>query len=86
MSTMNEAAGMTEASGLTEEQQRIDRAADAVRGMTKDMTKDMMKDMANGRPTQWRRIADMLRQSAMDAPLQSLAIAFLLGILIARRR
>jgi len=78
MGTTDEAAAMTEASGLTEEQQRINRAADAVRGMT--------KGMAGGQPTQWRRVADLLRQSATDAPLQSLAIAFLLGVLIARRR
>jgi ElaB/YqjD/DUF883 family membrane-anchored ribosome-binding protein len=33
-----------------------------------------------------RRVSDALRKATREAPLHSLAIAFLLGVLIARRR
>jgi len=33
-----------------------------------------------------RRIAESLRQATLEAPLHSLALAFLLGVLLARRR
>jgi len=33
-----------------------------------------------------RRLTDALREATLQAPLHSLAVAFLLGILIARRR
>jgi hypothetical protein len=76
MNTMEDSAAMTEASGLAGEP--VDQAADAVRRMT--------KDAADRRPGQQRRISELIRQATIEAPLQSLAIAFLLGVLIARRR
>jgi len=78
MNPMDEAAAMTEASGLADSQERIDRAAQAIRGMT--------RDMANEAPRETRPLSEVLRQRTMEAPLQSLAIAFLLGAIVARRR
>ena len=69
---------MTEASGLTGDEGRVDRAAEAIRGMTKEMADEL--------PARRARLSEMLREMTMEAPLQSLAIAFLLGGLIARRR
>ena len=74
--TMKEASAITEASGLTGDEARIDHAAEAIR----DMTNDMMEEMPAN-----RRLADTLRKMTVEAPLTSLAIAFLLGILVARR-
>ena len=77
MNPMDEAAAMTEASGLADSQERIDRAAQAIRGMT--------REMANETPRETRPLSEVLRQRTMEAPLQSLAIAFLLGAIVARR-
>ena len=74
---MKEASAMTEASGLIGDETRIDHAAEAVR----DMTKDMVAELPSRRPT----FADALRKATVEAPLQSLAIAFLC-VLLARRR
>jgi hypothetical protein len=71
------AMSMTEASGLTGDPARIDHAADAIRGMTKDMVAELP-----ARP--W--VIDTIRKLTIQAPLQSLAIAFLLGVMVARRR
>jgi hypothetical protein len=75
--TMTETAAMTEASGPTGDEARIDQAAEAIRGMTKDMVEKL--------PVRYR-ITDTLRELTIQAPLQSLAIAFLLGVIVARRR
>lgn len=40
----------------------------------------------NAEPLPRRRIAEALRQVTLEAPLHALTIAFLLGVLIARRR
>jgi hypothetical protein len=66
---------MMEASGLTSDEARIDHAAEAIR----DMTNDMMEEL----PAK-RRLADTLRKMTVEAPLTSLASAFLLGVLVAR--
>jgi len=69
---------MTEA-GLSEpEQARVQQAADeAFRVQTG----------REGYPSTPRgRVIEALRQFTVEAPLQSLAMAFLLGVLIARRR
>jgi len=78
MNTIEDSGAMTEASGLAGDRERIDHAADAIRGMT--------KDVADRLPGQQRRLSELIRQATIEAPLQSLAIAFLLGVLIARRR
>jgi hypothetical protein len=73
----NETAAMTEASSVTGDEMRIDQAADAIRGMTKDVADELPV-----RP--W--VVDTIRKLTVQAPLQSLAIAFLLGAIVARRR
>jgi hypothetical protein len=40
----------------------------------------------NAEPLPRRRFAETLRQVTLEAPLHALTIAFLLGVLIARRR
>ena len=59
------------------DEQRIDNAVDAIRGMSQDLADEVMP-----RPT-W---PDQVRAATRGAPLQSLAIAFLLGVLMSRRR
>lgn len=78
MTTIEDSSAMTEASGLTGDEGRIEHAAEAIRGMTKEM----MRELPARRP----RLSDRLRKMTLEAPLQSLAIAFLLGVLMARRR
>ena len=70
-----------EASASTEES-RIIAAADEIRGMTNDVR----EDSARGPESLARKLAERLRQLTVEAPLQSLVIAFLIGMLIARRR
>jgi hypothetical protein len=81
--TMTDAAAMTEASGLPEDTARIEHASEAIRDMTEDM-----KDNPIPLAPEWasERFPDRLRRLTREAPLHSLAIAFLLGMLVARRR
>ena len=78
MNITEDASAMTEASGLTGDEGRIDHAAEAIRGMTKEMRQRA--------PERRARVSETLRQLTVEAPVHSLAIAFLLGVLIARRR
>ncbi len=78
MTTTEESSAMTEASGLNGDEGRIDHAAEAIRGMTKEMVDEL--------PPRRPRFSERLREITMEAPLHSLAIAFLLGILMGRRR
>jgi hypothetical protein len=70
---MREASAMTEASGLTDEQE----------GRVKT-TPDTPVEMDSRHPLS--RIADRLRRITLAAPLPSLFVAFLAGVLVARRR
>ena len=66
---------MTEASGLTDEQGSIEQTSDARRHPLQRSSQDAAL-----------RWAERLRQVTVKAPLQSLFVAFLLGIWVARRR
>ena len=57
-------------------EKRIDEAVDAIRGMSQDLA-----DEVAPRPT-W---LDQVNAFTREAPIQSLAIAFLIGVLLARR-
>ena len=57
-------------------EQRIDHATDAIRGMSQDLAKEVAP-----RPG----LLEKLSAATRDAPIQSLAIAFLIGIILARR-
>jgi len=70
------------ASDLSTEESRIIAAADEIRGMTNDVR----EDSARGHEPLTRKLAERMRQLTAEAPLQSLVIAFLIGMLIARRR
>ncbi|MCK1715056.1 hypothetical protein [Bradyrhizobium sp. 143] len=82
---MKEASAMTEASGLVDDQDGTGLAAGAMPGASAQ---------AGGRPRPFQspsseaaiRWADQLRKVTAKAPLQSLFIAFLLGVWVARRR
>jgi len=78
MTITEDAAAMTETSGLTGDKGRINHAAEAIRGMIKEMVEEL--------PARRAPLSEMLREMTVEAPLQSLAIAFLLGVLLARRR
>ncbi|MGL3104880.1 hypothetical protein [Bradyrhizobium sp. BR 1432] len=72
---MKEAAAMTEASGLVDEQGDIQRTSDARQRPLQSHSQDAA--------IRW---ADRLRNVTVKAPLQSLFVAFLLGIWVARPR
>ena len=56
---------------------RIYRASEAIRAMGDDMAADILPRNST---------LDALRQLAREAPLRSLAAAFVLGVMFARRR
>jgi hypothetical protein len=60
----------------TDPEQRIDNVVDAIRGMSQDLA-----DEVAPRPG-W---LDRLSAATREAPIQSLAIAFLIGVLLTRR-
>ncbi|WP_141688417.1 hypothetical protein [Bradyrhizobium paxllaeri] len=65
----------TPASGKRAEQ-RIDSAVDAIRSMSSDLADELAPQ-----PT-W---IDQISMATREAPIQSLAIAFLIGVILARR-
>lgn len=71
---MKEAGAMTEASGLIDEQDGIEQTYDARRRLLQSPSQDVAM-----------RWADRLREVTIRAPLQSLFVAFLLGVWVARR-
>jgi hypothetical protein len=60
---------------------RIQRATEAIREMADDL-----KPAAEGLQPVVRRVTDEICNLTRHAPLQSLAIAFLLGVMVAHRR
>ena len=72
---MKEASAMTEASGLMNEQDGIEHTFDPRRRPLQSASQDAA--------IRW---AERLRRVPVKAPLQSLFVAFLLGIWVARRR
>ena len=57
-------------------EQRIEKAVDAIRGMSQDLA-----DEVEPRPG----LLDRLSAATREAPIPSLAIAFLIGVIVARR-
>ena len=72
---MKEASAMTEASGLTNDRDSIERTSEARRRPLQSPSQDAA--------IRW---AERLREVTVKAPLQSLFVAFLLGVWVARRR
>jgi hypothetical protein len=74
---MREASAMTEASGLTDAQGGIEQASAA------------SPEAGRGRSTRLRQMTlawSIICKMTIKAPLQSLVVAFLLGVWVARRR
>jgi hypothetical protein len=74
---MNETTTMREAFGLRTDEARIDQAAEAIRSMTTEMVVEL--------PVRYS-VVRAVRNQTIRAPLQSLAVAFLLGVIVASRR
>lgn len=73
---MREAAAMTEASGLMDDQSGRENSSVRNSGSA--------REMESRHPV--ARFSEQLRNMTLTAPLPSLLIAFLLGVLVARRR
>ena len=67
---------MTMPSQRPKAEQRIDHATDAIRGMSQDLAEEVAPH-----PTWLDQVSAVMRA----APIQSLAIAFLIGVILARR-
>ena len=67
---------MTNDDAIATAEQRIDHATDAIRGMSRDLAEEVAPH-----PT-W---LDQVNAATRAAPIQSLAIAFLIGVILARR-
>ena len=61
-------------------EQRIEQAAEAVRTMTQELAQELAPEL-RPRPGWMDRVSEITRK----APLQSLAVAFLIGVFLARR-
>ncbi len=72
---LREASAMTEESGLSDDA-AAESLSPGIAGRRKDLS-------AKAAPA---RLAEQLRQTAISAPLRSLAAAFIVGVLVARRR
>jgi hypothetical protein len=82
---MREASAMTEASGLPGDQDGVERASEAMPGAADGMRGSV--EARNVRaPAPAVSFSAELRRLTREAPLPSLLMAFLLGVLVARRR
>lgn len=72
---VKEAAAMTEASGLVDEHDGIEQTSGAHPRPLRSPSQEAAM-----------RWADRLRRVTLKAPLQSLFVAFMLGVWVARRR
>ncbi|MBP1096017.1 hypothetical protein ACVIWV_009451 [Bradyrhizobium diazoefficiens] len=80
---MKEASAMTEPSGLTDAQGGIERASEAGPSGRAEPRVFQRHSPQSDMAVRW---ADQLREVTVKAPLQSLFVAFLLGLWVARRR
>ncbi|MGY4429702.1 hypothetical protein ACVWWO_002179 [Bradyrhizobium sp. F1.13.1] len=80
---MKEASAMTEASGLTNEQDGVDHASAARLRAEAEASRRPLRRASQDAAMRW---VDQLREVTLKAPLQSLCVAFLLGVWVARRR
>jgi hypothetical protein len=72
---VKEASAMTEVSGLVDEQNEFEQTSGARRRPLQSPSEEVAT-----------LLADRLRRVTLKAPLQSLFVAFMLGIWVARRR
>lgn len=82
---MKEAAAMTEASGLTDDQAGLGRTS-RLRPGSGERGESLAPQARTPASHSAKRWADQLREVTVKAPLRSLLVAFLAGAWIARRR
>jgi hypothetical protein len=82
---IKEAEAMTEASGLTDQQDRGNQTTSQRLG-SEEKAGTVRSQLNSPSPEAATRWADQLREMAVRAPLRSLLVAFLAGAWIARRR
>ncbi|MEY9184331.1 hypothetical protein ABIG06_005921 [Bradyrhizobium sp. USDA 326] len=82
---IKDAAAMTEASGLTDDQGGIQQTS-SPRSGPREQTRAFGPQLRSPSSDTAKRWADQLRQVTVKAPLRSLLVAFLAGAWIARRR
>lgn len=80
---IRESSAMTEASGLADEQIIAGNASHELPNAAKVKPSSPRLDQPSQSPA---RLSDQLRKMVREAPLQSVIAAFLLGVLVARRR
>ncbi|OSI20472.1 hypothetical protein [Bradyrhizobium canariense] len=80
---MKEASAMMEASGLANEQDGVDRASAARLRAEAEASRRPLRPASQDAAMRW---VDQLRELTLKVPLQSLCVAFLLGVWVARRR
>ncbi|OKO85361.1 hypothetical protein AC629_19265 [Bradyrhizobium sp. NAS80.1] len=79
---MRETSAMTEASGLIDDQEGTALAPGERTGEAAENSRSLRSPSSDA-AIRW---ADQLRSITVKAPLQSLLVAFLLGLWVARRR
>jgi hypothetical protein len=72
---VKDASAMTEASGLVEEHDAVEQTSETLRRPLQSSSRDVA--------VRW---AERVRDRTVKSPLKSLAVAFLLGMWVARRR
>ena len=82
---MREASAMTEASGLTNDRDGIEGASGASQSAEREAG-GARRPLDTPSRDAALRFSDQLRKLTVNAPLQSLLMAFLLGVWVARRR
>ena len=82
---MRDASAMTEASGLTDEQGGIEQDSVSRRSAKMEAGRGR-HPLHSSSPDVVMRLADRLREVTSKAPLQSLLVAFIFGVWVARRR
>uniref|UniRef100_A0A974A3A5 Uncharacterized protein n=2 Tax=Nitrobacteraceae TaxID=41294 RepID=A0A974A3A5_9BRAD len=82
---MKEASAMTEASGLTDEEGDIEQSfvARPINQTEPRANRSPLHSHSSDSAMRW---AEQLRKVTVKSPLQSLLVAFLLGVWVARRR
>jgi hypothetical protein len=73
---VEEVSAMAETSGMTDDQAGLESAS---RGAYASQFETQLRSSV-------ARVAGQLRQTTLEAPLQSLCLAFILGVWVARRR
>ncbi|MGY8681204.1 hypothetical protein Q2941_25900 [Bradyrhizobium sp. UFLA05-153] len=82
---MREASAMTEASGLVSDPDGVEQVSGERRGAAAGPGREP-RPLQSPSQEAAMRWADWLREVTVSAPLQSLFVAFLLGVWVARRR